>query len=58
MPESPALSIGAVLGDADSENMAWKRAINALSRQVQSLRDGVESPVRVNVRMTRLESYD
>jgi hypothetical protein len=45
----PALSIGAVLGDADAENMSWKRAINALSKQVQAIREGVTSPVRLNV---------
>ena len=45
----PVLSIGAVLGDSDPENMAWKRAIHALSREVKALRDGVDSPLRVNV---------
>ena len=41
--------IGAVLGDSDSENTTWKRAINALSKQVQSARQSVENPLRVNV---------
>ncbi|MDQ1743138.1 MAG: hypothetical protein QOE23_1477 [Pseudonocardiales bacterium] len=44
-----ALSIGAILGDSDAENMAWKRAINAVSKQVQALRAGVDSPLQVNV---------
>jgi len=45
----PALSIGAVLGDSDSESMAWSRAIGALSMQVQGLREGVSSPVRLSI---------
>lgn len=45
----PVLSIGAVLGDSDLESMAWKRAINSLSREVKALRDGVNSPLHVNV---------
>ena len=47
--EPAALSIGAVFGDPDATNMAWKRAINALGLQVQSARVGVVSPLRVNV---------
>ena len=45
----PVLSIGVVLGDSDPESMAWKRAINALSRQVQELRQGTSSPLHLNV---------
>jgi hypothetical protein len=47
--EPPALSIGAVLGDSDSESQVWKRAINALGKQVQAARSGVTSPLRLNV---------
>ncbi|MHA7271468.1 hypothetical protein [Arthrobacter sp. HLT1-20] len=45
----PALSIGAILGDSDSESMAWSRQINALSRKVQNARQDITSPLRVNV---------
>lgn len=48
-PIPPALSIGAVLGDSDARNLAWKRAISALGKEVVALRSGVESPLRVNV---------
>lgn len=44
----PVLSIGAVL-DSDAESSAWKLAINALSKQVISLRESVQGAVRVNV---------
>jgi hypothetical protein len=44
-----ALTIGAVLGDSDAENMAWKRAINRLGKQIQKARQGVDSPMRLNV---------
>jgi hypothetical protein len=47
--EPAVLSIGAVLGDADAENMAWKRAINAVSKQLRSYRSDVSSPLRLNV---------
>jgi hypothetical protein len=45
----PALAIGAVLGDSDAGNMAWSRAIGALSLQAQERRQGVNAPVRLNV---------
>jgi hypothetical protein len=43
------LSVGAVLGDSDSESLAWRRAIGSLGKQVMGAREGVESPLRVNV---------
>ncbi|NYE21603.1 hypothetical protein [Microbacterium immunditiarum] len=43
------LSIGAVLGDSDATNVAWKRAIAALGKEVVALRAGAASPLRVNV---------
>ena len=46
---APALLVGAVLGDSDRENMAWSRAIGALSREAEVLSSGVETPLRVNV---------
>jgi hypothetical protein len=46
---SAALSIGAVLGDSDPESLAWRRAIGSLGRQVMQAREGVVSPLRVNV---------
>lgn len=45
----PALSIGAILGDSDSKNMAWSRQINTLSQKVQIARQDIVSPIRVNV---------
>lgn len=48
-PVPPAVSIGAVLGDSDAENMAWKRSINELGKQVVARREGVTSPLSVNV---------
>ena len=47
--EPAMLSIGAILGDSDAENMAWKRAINALTKQAQARRADVSSPLGVNV---------
>jgi hypothetical protein len=47
--EPPVLSIGAILGDSGAANMAWKRAINELSREVQASREGLTSPLRLNV---------
>lgn len=49
MQDVPALSIGAVLGDSDSESMAWSRAIGDLSGEVQELRGDVVSPVRLSI---------
>ncbi|MGU3644839.1 hypothetical protein ACLBXX_07695 [Microbacterium sp. C23T] len=46
---APVLSIGAVLGDSDAENMAWKRAIGELGKQVVAAREAVASPVNLNV---------
>jgi hypothetical protein len=43
------LSIGAVLGDADAYNTAWKRQIMALSQQLEAVREDVRSPISVNV---------
>jgi hypothetical protein len=43
------LAIGAILGDSDMENMAWSRAIGALSQRVEKLSLGLTSPLRVNV---------
>ncbi|MGN6218879.1 MAG: hypothetical protein ACTHNQ_05200 [Microbacterium sp.] len=45
---SPALSIGAVLGDSDTESMAWKRSISELGKQVILLREGRSSPLNLN----------
>jgi|APMI01.1.fsa_nt_gi hypothetical protein len=44
-----ALSVGAVLGDADSESLAWRRAVGSLGKRVMAAREGVVSPLRVNV---------
>jgi hypothetical protein len=46
---SPPLSIGAVLGDSDAENTAWKRSISELGKQVIELREGRKSPLNLNV---------
>jgi hypothetical protein len=48
-PDEAALSIGVVLGDYDAENKAWDAAITTLMKQVKSIREGVESPLRLNV---------
>jgi hypothetical protein len=45
----PALLIGAVLGDSDTESMAWSHAIGTLSRKAEELSVGLSTPVRVNV---------
>jgi len=45
----PALVIGAVLGDSDTESMLWSRAIGALSQTAESLSAHLQSPLRVNV---------
>ena len=45
----PLLSIGSVLGDSDVESMAWKRAISLLGKRIQVAREGLDSPLRVNV---------
>lgn len=47
--EPPVLSLGAILGDSDATNMAWKREIAALGRKVRARRASYESPLRVNV---------
>lgn len=47
--EPAVLSIGAILGDSDSESLAWRRAVGSLGKQVMEAREGVESPLRVNV---------
>lgn len=47
--EPPVLSIGAILGDSGAANMAWKRAINEMSREVQASREGLTSRLRLNV---------
>jgi hypothetical protein len=44
-----ALSIGAVLGDSDSESLAWGRSVGLLGKQVAGVRGGFVSPLRVNV---------
>jgi hypothetical protein len=49
MSDVPSLAIGAVLGDSDPQSMEWSRAIGALSTQVKALREGIDSPVKVNV---------
>ncbi len=50
MTESPVVfSIGAVLGDYSPENNAWKVDINALGQQAMTLRDGIVSPLCLNV---------
>ena len=43
------LSLGAVLGDSGPENMAWRRAVSSLGKKVAEAREGVESPLRLNV---------
>lgn len=45
----PVLSIGIVLGDWNSTNKAWDQAITTLMKQVIAAREGVDSPLRVNV---------
>jgi len=47
--DAPVLSIGAVLGDSDRENMEWKRAIGDLRKRVQAARVRVVSPLNLNV---------
>lgn len=49
MSDVPSLALGGVLGDSDRESMEWSRAIGALSTEFKALREGVDSPVRVNV---------
>ena len=43
------LSLGAVLGDSGPDSMAWRRAVSSLGKKVVEAREGVESPLRVNV---------
>ncbi|TXK17711.1 hypothetical protein [Homoserinibacter sp. GY 40078] len=43
------LSVGAILGDSDAENRAWKLAIRSVMNEVIEAREGVVSPLRVNV---------
>jgi hypothetical protein len=45
----PPLLIGAVLGDADAQSLAWSRVIGALSQRVERLSAGLASPVRLNL---------
>lgn len=49
MSQPAALSVGAVLGDSDSESLTWRGAIASLGKRVIEAREGVESPLRVNV---------
>lgn len=49
MSDVASFAVGAVLGDSDAESMAWSRAIGALSTDVKELREGIASPVNVNV---------
>ncbi|NJI60152.1 hypothetical protein HCX50_12015 [Microbacterium oxydans] len=42
-------AIGTVLGDSDSESLAWKRATTSLSKEVRALAGDLSSPVRLNV---------
>jgi hypothetical protein len=44
-----ALSIGAVLGSGTSECQIWERELKSLMRSVKAAREGVSSPLRVNV---------
>lgn len=46
---APALSIGAMLGDSDAENRAWKLSISEVGTKVMALRDGRTSPLNLNV---------
>jgi hypothetical protein len=46
--QEAALLIGAVLGDSDSESLAWSRAIGELALQAIALSADVESPLRIN----------
>lgn len=48
MSAHPALAIGAVAGGPGTSR-AWSDAVRELGRRVIDLRDGVESPLAVNV---------
>ncbi|WP_143448889.1 hypothetical protein [Kineosporia sp. A_224] len=45
----PALTLGAVLGDSDTQSMTWSRTIGSLSLETRALSAGVASPLCVNV---------
>jgi hypothetical protein len=47
--EVHALSLGAMVGGTRPSARAWREAVMALSRRVAAARDGVDSPLRVNV---------
>lgn len=42
-------AVGTVLGDSDSESLAWKRATTILSKEVRTLAADLSCPVRLNV---------
>jgi hypothetical protein len=46
---APALSIGAMPGDSDAENRAWKLSISEIGKEVMALREGHTSPLNLNV---------
>jgi hypothetical protein len=48
MHSAPALSLGAVIGGT-SASSAWEMAIKRLAWRVKNLREGVASPLAVNV---------
>lgn len=47
--EVPPLSIGAIMGDADMKSRQWGRSIGAVDRVIVARREGVVSPLNVNV---------
>jgi hypothetical protein len=48
MSVHPALAIGAVAGGPGTDR-GWSQAVKDLGRRVMAVRDGVESPLAVNV---------
>ncbi|TFB94554.1 hypothetical protein [Cryobacterium sp. HLT2-28] len=47
--ETPALSLGVVVGGTGRDARKWGDAVMQLARRVKSERAGVDSPLRVNV---------
>jgi hypothetical protein len=48
-PDVPVLSLGAMVGGTRPQARAWRRAVSDLGSRVKAAREGVESPLRVNV---------
>ena len=46
---TPALSIGAMAGGTSAEARRWNQAVMALARRIMSRREGVVSPLNVNI---------